>query len=84
MRSAEATCAQLRAQIEKYLDGELEHVACEAIERHCDGCAACAGLVRGLKQTIGLCREAGRVALPDSVSRKAREQASRLLGGQTP
>lgn len=73
------SCADVLAQIQGYVDGELDAVECSAIERHCDGCPSCAIVVRGLRDTIGLCREVGRAPLPPGVSARARAQVKRLL-----
>jgi anti-sigma factor RsiW len=66
-------------QIQAYVDGELDAVECDAIDRHCLGCEACSAVVRGLRQTIGLCRELGRAPLPEPVRDRACEQMKRLL-----
>ena len=73
-------CERVRRQIEAYVDGELTSVECDGIERHCDTCEACAGVVRGVRQTIELCRGVGASPLPEPVSDRAREQVKRLLG----
>ncbi|HUK14234.1 MAG TPA: anti-sigma factor [Thermoanaerobaculaceae bacterium] len=39
------TCAELRAVLATYLDGELDAPASAEVERHLAGCAACAALV---------------------------------------
>ena len=75
-------CAAVRDQIERYVDGELDAVQCDAIERHCASCEACAALVRQVRDTIGLCREVGRAPLPEPVRSRAREQVKRLLAGE--
>ena len=75
----DAECRTVLAEIEAYLDGELDAVGCAAIERHCDECPSCASVVRGLQTTIGLCRDAGLAPLPTSVRARAREQMIRLL-----
>lgn len=72
-------CRDILAGISAYLDGDLEATACEAIEQHCQNCASCAALVAGLRETVGLCRQAGTVPLPESVRRRARESVRRLL-----
>ena len=56
---ANADCGAMLAGISAYLDGDLDATACQAIERHCRDCSRCAALVEGLRETIGLCREAG-------------------------
>ena len=77
--TAPIECAAVRDQIERYVDGELDAVQCDAIERHCAACEVCAALVRHVQDTIGLCRDVGRAPLPESVSSRAREQVKRLL-----
>ena len=79
MTVPQETCAPVLAQIQAFVDGDLDAGACARIERHCAQCSSCAALVRGLRQTIGLCRDVGRAPLPDQVSRRAREQVKRLL-----
>lgn len=72
-------CQTMLLGISAYLDGELDTTACDAIDRHCQGCARCAALVEGLRETIGLCRQAASVPLPDSVRERARASVRRLL-----
>lgn len=72
-------CKTILASISAYLDGELESAECEAIERHCGECPTCAALVKGLRETVGLCRQAASVPLPAEVRQRARESVRRLL-----
>jgi anti-sigma factor RsiW len=72
-------CKRILANISGYLDGELDTTACDEIERHCQHCASCAVLVNDLRQTVGLCRQAGSLPLPDAVRQRARESVRRLL-----
>jgi anti-sigma factor RsiW len=72
-------CASILAEISGYLDGELESTECAAIEAHCLQCPRCASLVEGLRRTVGLCRDAGRVPLPDAVRERAHASVRRLL-----
>ncbi len=73
------TCREVLANISGYLDGELDTTACGAIERHCLACPTCAELVKGLRETVGLCRQAATVPLPDAVRRRAMESVRQLL-----
>jgi len=73
------TCHEVLMNISEYLDGELDTTACDAIERHCQDCASCAGLVNGLRETVGLCRQAATAPLPDAVRQRARDSVRRLL-----
>jgi anti-sigma factor RsiW len=79
MTPAPATCHDVLTNISRYLDGELETTACDAIEQHCRTCSSCAAVVDGLRETIGLCRQAGTVPLPEEVRRRARDSVRHLL-----
>ena len=72
-------CQTVLTGISAYLDGELETTACEAIERHCQRCERCAALVKGLRDTVGLCQKMAAVPLPESVRQRARASVRRLL-----
>ena len=76
------TCQEILTNISGYLDGELDASACDAIDRHCLECASCAALVNGLRETVGLCRQAATAPLPDAVRQRARESVRRLLDRQ--
>jgi len=79
--SAGATCSDILAGISAYLDGDLGATACDAIEQHCQGCAQCATLVSGLRETIGLCRQAASTPMPEDVRQRARASVQRVLSG---
>ena len=81
--SAPSDCKAILSNISGYLDGELDSTACDAIEQHCQGCPTCAALVNGLRETVGLCRQAASVPLPDAVRQRARDSVRRLLGSDT-
>lgn len=76
---APAACREILAQIAAYLDGDLAATECLAIETHCQACEPCAALVSGLRQTVGLCRDAAQAPLPDEVRRRALESVRRIL-----
>jgi hypothetical protein len=73
-------CVALLERVSEYLDQELDEATCRAIDEHCHDCAGCAGLIAGLRDTIGLCRTTGLRPLPPSVRDKARSQIDILLG----
>jgi anti-sigma factor (TIGR02949 family) len=77
--SGPSGCTAIFAHVSAYLDGELERTACDAIERHCQECPGCAELVNGLRDTIGLCRQAASVPLPETVRQRARDRVRQLL-----
>ena len=77
-------CKGVISELCSYLDGDLETTACEAIERHCQECPQCAEVVQGLRETVGLCRQAAMAPLPESVRQRARESVQRLLDRDKP
>lgn len=79
-----AGCGAMLAGISAYLDGDLDATACQAIERHCQACPRCATVVEGLRETIGLCREAGQTPLPEAVRQRAKASIERLLASEKP
>jgi anti-sigma factor (TIGR02949 family) len=80
MTDAKSTsCREILAGISAYLDGELGTAACDEIERHCQDCPSCASVVQGLRETVGLCREAGLVSLPEALRQRARDRMRLLL-----
>jgi anti-sigma factor RsiW len=82
MDAAAGDCAAVLKRISAYLDGELERAECAAIEAHCATCPRCAPVIDGLRRTVGLCREARGVPLPDAVRQRARASIRRLLDEQ--
>lgn len=72
-------CRDTLHNISAYLDGELDETACEAIEQHSLGCPGCGALVGSLRRTVGLCRQAAGVELPDAVRERARTAVRQLL-----
>lgn len=74
-----AACQDTLARIEAYLDGDLPAAECLTIEAHCQGCPACDALVAGLRQTVGLCREAAHRPLPDDVRQRALASVRKLM-----
>jgi anti-sigma factor RsiW len=77
--SRNTECREILERISGYLDGDLDATKCEVIERHSVDCAACAALVKGLRETVGLCRQTAAVPLPESVRRRAQESVRQLL-----
>lgn len=74
-----AACHRLLASVSAYLDGDLEAGVCQSIETHCRECAGCAEIVAGLRETAGLCRQAGSTPIPEAVRRRALARVRRLL-----
>lgn len=78
-----AECRRVLRSVSAYLDGDLDATACDSIEAHCRGCAGCADVVAGLRQTLGLCRQAGSTPVPETVRQRARARVRQLLDGDS-
>jgi anti-sigma factor RsiW len=76
------TCESILGNISAYLDGDLETTACAEIEQHCQQCESCRTLVTSLRDTVGLCRQAGSLPLPEHVRQRARDSVRELLERQ--
>lgn len=74
-----ADCSTVLGGISAYLDGELDSTECDVIEEHCRNCASCASVVKGLRDTIGLCRGVAAAPIPESVLQRAKVRVSDLL-----
>lgn len=72
-------CRRVLASVSAYLDGDLDATACESIEAHCQNCPGCAEVIAGLRETVGLCRRAGSIPIPEAVRQRARASVKRLL-----
>jgi anti-sigma factor RsiW len=77
-------CRETLQNISAYLDGDLDPTACLVIEQHSLVCPGCAALVDGLRTTVGLCHQAGDVALPEAVRERAKVAVQRLLDDSPP
>jgi anti-sigma factor RsiW len=72
-------CRLLLERLSAYLDGHLPAPECRTIERHARTCSRCTEVMRELRATSGLCREAATRPLPADVRRRAQERVRRLM-----
>jgi anti-sigma factor RsiW len=77
-----ADCRRVLTSVSAYLDGDLDTTGCEWIKRHSLECQRCAEVIAGLRETVGLCREAATVPIPDAVRQRARASVRRLLAAE--
>ncbi len=66
-------CPDLAGSFSRYLEGELDEAACDALHAHVAGCPRCDAACDALRDAIGACRSTRR-PLPD-----AREHVRRAL-----
>jgi anti-sigma factor RsiW len=72
-------CLRRLARLSAYIERELPSPARETIRRHMARCADCRVVLRTLKKTIALCRQAPKIAPPRAVSKRVLEVLRREL-----
>lgn len=74
-----SACPDLLAALSHHLEGDLDTRACEAMEKHLEGCARCRASCSSLKRSLALCRTTPSAEVPraiqDAVRRAVRELA---------
>ena len=63
-------CNKYIQDIADYIDGEADESLCSELEKHLKGCRNCRIMVDTLRQTVVLCREGKREALPSELEMK--------------
>lgn len=63
-------CLEMFKKLSEYIDGELDHLSCEELEKHLEDCTACKICMMTLKQTVNLCKEVKENPVPKSLSHK--------------
>ena len=63
-------CREYIADLNAYIDGEMDPTLCEEIEKHIGECRNCRLMVDSLKMTVKLCREGKEEKLPDELENK--------------
>jgi len=74
-------CLDFLEQLSRYLDDEVPPARRLTIEKHLAECPCCEDVLRGLEQTVALCHDRGRPALPREVRARARQRVRDLLSG---
>ena len=74
------TCEEIRELIPLYADGELEVARALALEKHVEGCAACAAALRQHRALSQAIRSAPYHRAPDSLRAKLREFSASPAG----
>lgn len=75
-----ASCSEFEAELNLYLDGELEPRACLRIERHLASCAGCRDLLEDLSTIVETARTLGEMPVPCDVSKRLRAKLNEELG----
>jgi len=65
-----AHCLELFDRLSEYIDEEMDETQRREIEAHIAQCVACFGCLQSLRQTIALCKQAGRQTVPAVFSEK--------------
>ena len=63
-------CLEMFKKLSEYIDGELDELNCEELEKHLSDCPACKICMMTLKQTVNLCKEVKENPVPAGFSDK--------------
>jgi len=74
-------CRDYLERLSRYLDDDLRAADRRAIEKHLNDCPCCEDVLKSLKDTVALCHEKGRPALPRVVRQRARQRVRAVLAG---
>jgi len=81
-RAHDLHCAIDLAHWSRYVDGEFSSSECRRCEAHLESCPECRARLRAVRQTIRVCRKAGRAAVPADVKSRARQRVKALLAAE--
>jgi len=64
-------CLEMFEKLSEYIDGELDKLTCEDLERHAEDCIPCKICLLTLKRTVKLCKGMdGEEPVPETLSVK--------------
>ena len=63
-------CLEMFEKLSEYIDGELDQVTCDEIQRHAEDCVACFSCLETLKRTVALCKNVKEQPIPPNFSDK--------------
>jgi anti-sigma factor RsiW len=72
-------CRDFLERLSRYLDDDLPAGDRREVKKHLADCPCCEEVLEGLKDTVALCHEKGRAALPRDVRARARQRVRTLL-----
>ncbi len=62
-------CRKMFAQLSEYLDGRIDNLACDHIQRHLQDCPPCLTFVQDLERTVERCRKYEVPCKPETADR---------------
>ena len=72
-------CKDFLERLSRYLDDDLPAPDRRTVEKHLADCPCCEDVLDSLKETVSLCHDKGRPALPRDVRVRARQRVKALL-----
>ena len=66
-------CLEMFEKLSEYIDGELDEVTCEELEKHVEECVPCKVCLVTLKKTVNICKEMESNPVPDTLSQRLKE-----------
>ena len=77
-------CLEMFEKLSEFIDGELDHAACEEIQKHADDCVACFSCLETLKRTVAICKNIEDKPVPKEFSQKLKEIIQNIPKTTTP
>ena len=77
-----SSCPEVAELWSRKREGDLAPIDCTAIERHIEGCAACASVCDTLKSALVLCQRQREAAVPPAVQTRVRTALEAWLAGR--
>jgi len=74
-------CRDYLERLSRYLDDDLSVTDRRTIEKHLADCPCCEDVLESLRQTVTLCHDKGKPALPKELRLRARQRVRDLLSG---
>lgn len=65
-RKRSTDCREMFANISEYLDHRVDHLTCEEMRKHIEGCAPCVAFIRNLERVVARCRNLSVDCAPDT------------------
>lgn len=62
-------CREMFAQLSEYLDGRVDEVVCDHIQKHLQDCPPCLAFVQDLERAVGRCRKYEVSCKPETADR---------------
>jgi RNA polymerase sigma-70 factor, ECF subfamily len=85
-KQSSTDCRKMFANLSEYLDHRVDHLTCEAMQKHIEGCASCVAFIRDLERVVERCHNFSVDCAPETsqaVRKVLTQEYLRLLDSST-